>query len=209
MKLGNCPSTSLSYSQQKNITNAAAVYCGDTPLHVTPTTTNLESTKNKDVSLYQMPSSSLVLHSSKLSSADTIYSSSNNASIIGSFFGGAAVFGGLSIICIIILFRFVKGYFINETYYYYRYLYKAKKIKTQDKEVIEMEPNVVYGEIQDNEVIEMEPNVVYGEIQDNEVIEMEPNIVYGIHDHSMMITENNSTSDHNKDDTNIYDEPFQ
>ena len=172
MKIGNCLLTLLSYNQQKNITNIAAVYCGDTPPHVTSTTMSLESTKNMDVSLYQMPSSSSVVYSSKLSSAETMHSSSNDAIIIGSFLGGAAVFGGLSIICVIILFRFAKGYFINETYYFYRCLYKAKKIKTQDREVIEMQPNIVYG----------------------------------IHSHSMMITKNNSTSDHNKE--NIYDEPF-
>ena len=170
MKIGNCLSTSLSYNQQKNITNIAAVYCGDTPPHVTPTTMSLESTKNMDISLYQMPSSSPVVYSSKLSSAETMHLSSNTASIIGSILGGAAVFGCLSIICVIILFRFAKGYFINETYYFYRCLYKAKKIKTQDREVIEMEPNVVYG----------------------------------IHSHSMMITENDSISDHNEEDTNIY-----
>ena len=58
MKIGNCLSTSLSYNQQKNITNVAAVYCGDIP-HVTKSTTNI-----MDITSFQMAYSSQVAPSS-------------------------------------------------------------------------------------------------------------------------------------------------
>lgn len=75
MKIGNCPSTSLSYSQQKNITNVAAVYCGDN-------ITLFESSKTIHVtsSVISVASLAPVMYSSKMTlsspqSSPVVYSS--------------------------------------------------------------------------------------------------------------------------------------
>ena len=75
MKIGNCLSTSLSYNQQKNITNVAAVYCGDTmPLFEPSKTIHVISSVIPVASLASVVYSSKMILSSPQSSP-VVYSS--------------------------------------------------------------------------------------------------------------------------------------